>query len=138
MKQKSAKAKASAKCNTDPARLGRTGFAGLEKNWKETWSSIVRKYPELNTITNLRLQRYIASRVRESKTRGVRELDDVMRDLYAKLVICLISYYYIIICFKLNVLTIMLFSLIGGKRAGNAKCYLLVVTISWGKILLQR
>ncbi|GKD43811.1 hypothetical protein Tco_1268456, partial [Tanacetum coccineum] len=47
---KSAKAKASANQNKDPARAGRSGYLGKEDQWKEEMAELVEEYPDLEGL----------------------------------------------------------------------------------------
>lgn len=47
MQEKSAKAKASANQNKDPARVGQSGYIGKEAQWQEDMAELVEEYPDL-------------------------------------------------------------------------------------------
>ncbi|MFS7936811.1 hypothetical protein Hanom_Chr05g00420171 [Helianthus anomalus] len=65
--KKSRKARASAKANKNPTRLGRTGFAALSPRLEKIWSQLVPMYSFLKNVQDYRSKRYIVSRAKRNR-----------------------------------------------------------------------
>ncbi|KAJ0493043.1 hypothetical protein HanIR_Chr12g0581611 [Helianthus annuus] len=65
--KKSRKARASAKANKNPTRLGRTGFAALSPRLEKIWSQLVPVYSFLKNVQDYRSKRYIVSRAKRNR-----------------------------------------------------------------------
>ncbi|PWA13614.1 ulp1 protease family, C-terminal catalytic domain-containing protein [Artemisia annua] len=76
---RSAKAKASARNNKNPSRLGRTGLADREDTWRGEWDQLVLQHPWLSVIQNDRSKTYALAHLPKDKTTlGARKLTEYM------------------------------------------------------------
>ncbi|GKC71923.1 hypothetical protein Tco_1117806, partial [Tanacetum coccineum] len=76
---KSAKAKASANQNKDPARVGRSGYLGKEAQWKEEMAELVEEYPDLEGLQCDRSVKHVLGRLVRNKETGKKELTEAHR-----------------------------------------------------------
>lgn len=76
MQEKSAKAKASAKQNKDPARVGRSGYIGKEPEWQEDMADLVEEYPDLEGLQCDRSVKHVLGRLVHNKETGKKELTE--------------------------------------------------------------
>ncbi|GKE90225.1 hypothetical protein Tco_1567700, partial [Tanacetum coccineum] len=76
---KSAKAKASANQNKDPARVGRSGYLGKEAQWKEEMAELVEEYPDLEALQCDPSVKHVLGRLVRNKETGKKELTEAHR-----------------------------------------------------------
>ncbi|PWA98442.1 hypothetical protein CTI12_AA016880 [Artemisia annua] len=74
--EKSAKSKASANQNKDPARVGRSGYIGKEAQWEEDMAELVEEYPDLEGLQCVRSVKHVLGRLVLNKETGKKELTE--------------------------------------------------------------
>ncbi|GJU84076.1 hypothetical protein Tco_1291622 [Tanacetum coccineum] len=77
--EKSAKAKASANQNKDPARVGRSGYIGKEAQWEEDMAELIKEYPDLEGLQCVRSVKHVLGRLVPNKETGKKELTEAHR-----------------------------------------------------------
>lgn len=87
VKAKSEKAKASAAMNTDPARVGRLGYAGLREFYYKNKVNIHKQYPVLAKLKAERSILYLYARLREGKKTGFQVMAEYLKSVAEDLVI---------------------------------------------------
>ncbi|PWA75288.1 hypothetical protein CTI12_AA243660 [Artemisia annua] len=84
---RSAKAKASARKNKNPSRLGRTGHVDREDTWRGEWDQLVLQHPWLSVIQNDRSKTYALAHLPKDKTTlDARKLTEYMEGTLRQLV----------------------------------------------------
>lgn len=86
MKRKSEKAKASAAANTDPARVGRLGYAGLREYYYKNKKKVLTQFPCLAKYKCERSVLYLYARMREEKETDTQESRDSLKKAADELV----------------------------------------------------
>ena len=76
MQEKSAKAKASANQNKDPARVGQLGYIGKEAQWQEDMAELVEEYLDLEGLQCVRSVKHVLGRLVRNKETWKKELTE--------------------------------------------------------------
>ncbi|PWA99145.1 hypothetical protein CTI12_AA011980 [Artemisia annua] len=77
---KSEKARQSALQNNDPARVGRSGYAGLRAIWKANKEKLIEKIPLLGLLQSERSILHVLGRMKKNQETGIKELTDFCRE----------------------------------------------------------
>nr|GEW10031.1 hypothetical protein [Tanacetum cinerariifolium] len=77
--EKSAKAKASANQNKDPARVGRSGYIGKEAQWEEDMAELIKEYPDLEGFQCVRSVKHVLGRLVPDKETRKKEFTEAHR-----------------------------------------------------------
>ncbi|GJT08302.1 RNA-directed DNA polymerase, eukaryota, reverse transcriptase zinc-binding domain protein [Tanacetum coccineum] len=77
--EKSAKVKASANQNKDPARVGRSGYIEKEAQWEEDMAELIKEYQDLDGLQCVRSVKHVLGRLVPNKETGKNELTEAHR-----------------------------------------------------------